>query len=96
MQTGFIAHDAPSKTFLCARSVTLFLDTQNNSVRGKSTTLEATDLDHVDPVSAAAQRFLHLLSHHSYPDTIVYSYFLIKGTLPKSVTSTHVVSLLCP
>ena len=55
-----IPHGAPSNTFLYARAITLFLDTQKNSVRDESTTMEATDLAHGDPVSAAARRFLHL------------------------------------
>ena len=90
---SFILHDAPSKTFICAQAVTLFLYTQNNTVQGESTTMEATDLSHSDLVSAAAWRFLHLCSHQADPDTTIYSYFLNKGALPKSVTSTHIISL---
>ena len=36
---GVIPHDTPTKVFLQARSVTLFLDTQKNSVRGESATI---------------------------------------------------------
>ena len=57
---GVIPHDAPTKVFLQAQTVTLFLDTQKNSVRGKYTTMEATNLKHGNTVSAAAWRFLHL------------------------------------
>ena len=89
----FILHDAPSKTFICAQAVTLFLYTQNNTVQGESTTMEATDLSHSDLVSAAAWRFLHLCSHQADPDTTIYFYFLTKNVLPKIFTSTHIVSL---
>ena len=92
---GVIPHNAPSNTFLCAWSVTLFLDKKKNSVRGDSTTMEATNLAHGDPVSAAARRFFLLCSHHSYIDTTICSYFLTKGALPKSVTVSHIVSLIC-
>ena len=50
---GVIPHNAPTKVFLQSRVVTLFLDTQKNIVRGKSTTMEATDLKHRNPISAA-------------------------------------------
>ena len=56
--------------------------------------MEATELSHGDPISATAWRFLYLHSHHSNPNTMIFSYFLAKGALPKSVTSTHIVSLL--
>ena len=49
---GVIPHDALGKVFIQARAVTLFLDTQKNSVRGEFTTIEATDLKNRDPVSA--------------------------------------------
>ena len=91
---GVIPHDAPTKVIIQARAVTLFLDTQKNSVRGDSTTMEVTDLKQGNPVSAAAQRFLHLRQHNPYLDTTVYSYFTATGAFPKSVTSTNIVSLL--
>ena len=72
---GVIPHDAPTKVFLQAQTVTLFLDTQKNSVWGESTTMETTDLNHGNPVSAAARRFLHLRSYQADPDTNIYSYF---------------------
>ena len=56
--------------------------------------MEATDLAHGDPVSAADWRFLHLFSHQADSDTTICTYFLTKGALPKSVTSTHIFSLL--
>ena len=66
-----VPHNAPFKTFLCAWAVTLFLDTENNSDRVESTTMEATELSHQDPVSAMDWRFLHLHSHHANPDTTI-------------------------
>ena len=57
---GVIPHNNPTKVFLQSRAVTLFLYTQKNSVRGESTTMEATDLGHGNPVSATAWRLLHL------------------------------------
>ena len=90
-----IPHDSPSNTFLCAWDVTLFLDIHNNSVRGESTTIEATNLTHGDPISSAARRFLHLRVHQADHDATICSSFLTKGMLPKSVTSTHIASLLC-
>ena len=68
---GVIPHYAPSKTFIRARSVNLFPDTQNNSVWGESTTMEATNLAHGGPISAADQHILHLCSHHAKPDTTI-------------------------
>ena len=62
---------------------------------GESTTMEYTNLAHSDLVSIASQRFLLLHSHHNDPDTTICSYFLTKSALPKSVTSTHIVSLFC-
>ena len=48
-----IPHNAPSNKFLCARSVTLLLDTQKNNILGESTTMKATGLSHSGAVSAA-------------------------------------------
>ena len=42
---GAIPHDTPVKVFIQAQAVTLFLDTQNNGARGKSTTMEDADPD---------------------------------------------------
>ena len=70
---GAIPHDAPAKVFLQARVVTLFLDTRKNSIQSKSTTMEATDLEQGNPVSAAAAAwsFLHLRQHNAEPDTTI-------------------------
>ena len=68
---GVIPNDAPAKVFLQYRAVTLLLDTQKNSVWGEYTTVEATNLEHRNPVSAAAQRFLHLHQHKVDPDTTI-------------------------
>ena len=66
-----LSHDSPTKVFLRSQAVTLFLDIQKNSIWGKFTTMEAIDLGHGNPVSAAAQRFLHLLQHNADPDTTI-------------------------
>ena len=66
-----ISQDAPTKVFLQARAVTLFLYTQKNSVRSDSTTMKVTNLKHSSPGSAAAQHFLHLRQHNLDPDTTI-------------------------
>ena len=91
---GVIPQNSPSKTFLCAQAITLFLDMKKNNIWDESTTTEATDLAHGEPVSTAARHFLHLCSHQANPETTNCSYFLTKGALPKSVTITHIVYLL--
>ena len=68
---GVIPHNAPSKTFLCARSVILLLDPQKNIAWGKSTTMEDTDLAQGNRVSAKAWRFLHFCSDYANPDTTI-------------------------
>ena len=68
---GVVPHNSSSKTSLCVRAVTLFLDIQNNSVQGDSTTMEDTNLAHGDPISTVARRFPHLCSHHSKPGTTI-------------------------
>ena len=40
---GVILYNAPDKVFIWDQEVTPFLDTQKNSVRGESTTMEATN-----------------------------------------------------
>ena len=82
------------KVFLQAYAVALFLDTQKNSVWVESTTMEATNLEHGNPVSAAAWHFLYLRQHNAGPDTTICSYFTATGAFLKSVTSTNIVSLL--
>ena len=55
-----IPNNTPSKTLFRAQGVSLFLDTQKDSVWGKSTTMEATNLAHGGTISAAPCYFLHL------------------------------------
>ena len=62
---GAIPQDAPTKVFLQDRVFILFLDMQKNSVWGNSTTMEATNLKHRNPVSAAVRRFLHLCQNNT-------------------------------
>ena len=92
---GVTPQNDPSNIFLPDRSVNLFLDMHDNSVQGNSITMESTNIAHGDPVSAAAQRFLHLRSHQADPDTTICSYFLTNGAFPKKVTSSQIASLLC-
>ena len=80
--------------FLQAWAVTLFLDTQKKSVRGKSGTMESADLERGDPVSAADRHCLHLRQHNTEPDTTICSHFPATGAFPKSVISTNIVILL--
>ena len=68
---GVIPHNAPANIFLQDWSVTFFLDTYKNCVRGASTIMEGTNLKHEEPISAVAWRFLHLLQHNSDPDTTI-------------------------
>ena len=56
--------------------------------------METTDLEHGNPVSSVARRFLHIRQHNAEPDTTIFSYFPTTGVFPKSVTSTNIVSLL--
>ena len=57
---GFIPYNSPAKVFLQSQAVNLFLYMQKNIVKGESATMEATNLKHINLVSAAALRFLHL------------------------------------
>ena len=56
-EDSIVPQDAPDKHLLRTHAVTLFLDTQKNCVRGESTAMEATDLEHGNTVSAAACHF---------------------------------------
>ena len=57
--------------------------------------MEATDLEHGDPVSSTARHFLRLRQHNADPDTTICSYYPATGVFPEKVTSTNIVSLLC-
>ena len=59
-KNGVVPQDALDKLFLRAHSVTIFLDTKKNCVRGQSTTMGETDLEHRNPISAAVRHLLHL------------------------------------
>ena len=61
--------DAAANVFRAALVITLFLNTQNNCVRGESSTMEATDLLHGDPVPTCVRRYLHLQKENALPDT---------------------------
>ena len=68
-ENGIIPHNAPSKLFLHAQVVTLFLDTKNNCVREDYTTIKATDLEHGNTASSDACRFLQLQKNGADPDS---------------------------
>jgi hypothetical protein len=98
-ELGILPLSAPSSRFLRAHSITLFLDTQKNSVRGESVTMEANDLPHGNPVAAAARRFLHLRAHHASPTTPICTYYSASsGTSPPPpptcVTSRRITATL--
>ena len=72
----------------------MFLDTQNNCVRGEYSTIEATGLIHGDPVPTCARRYLHLQNNNAPPDTPICDYYVLVGASPKSVTVSNIVELL--
>ena len=76
---GAIPFDTPNSCFLQALVVTLFLDTQNNSVRGESISMENTCLPSGCPVMACTRRFLQLRDHDAYLNTPVCVFFKRKG-----------------
>ena len=61
-----IYHDVSNHTFLSIWDVTLFIDTQKNSIHGESSTMKATGIIYVNPVTVVARCYLHLL----YPQHI--------------------------
>ena len=91
---GTLPFDAPDSRFLQALVVNFFLDTQKNSVRGESISMENTCLPSGCPVTACARRFLHLRSHDADLNTPMCVYFECRGAEGKSVTTSHLVALL--
>ena len=87
-------HDAPDHIFLSTKAITLSLDTQKNSVRGESSSMEATGVLHGDPVSAAARRYLHLRANHAPPNTPICSYYPTISLSPQPIKSRQITSLL--
>ena len=63
---AIIYHDVSNHTFLSIWDVTLFIDTQKNSIHGESSTMKATGIIYVNPVTVVARCYLHLL----YPQHI--------------------------
>ena len=68
---GVTPHDSPAKVFLQAWAIKLFLDTQKNSIRSKSTNMGETDSKHRNLVSAAARSFLHIHQHNAEPEATI-------------------------
>ena len=91
-EDGVIPKDALYKHFILARAVIIFLDNHNNCARGDSTTMEATDLENGNSVSAAAHCFLYLQKMALNPTP---RYVLNNLTLlPPHAASSQVVKIL--
>ena len=91
---GTIPFDAPNSWFLQSLVVTLILDTQNDSVRGESISMENTCFPSGCPAMACARHFLHLCGHDADLNTPMWVYFEHKGAEGKSNTTSHLVALL--
>ena len=91
---GVIPFDAPAARIRRATAVTLYLDTQKNSVRGEAITMEASGIPFGCAVGAAAERFLHLRLHNADLDTPICTYFTSAQSEGASVTSSNVVATL--
>ena len=72
---GTIPFDAPDSRLPNALVVTLFLDTQKNSVCDESISMENTRLPSGCPVVACARHFLHLRDHDADLNTPMCVYF---------------------
>ena len=93
--TGVIPGVTPDQTFLDSWATTLFLDTQENCVRGESISIEANSLQHGNTVSISSQRFLHLRTNGTNSDTPIYMYYTTPGSNPSSILSHHIRDTLC-
>ena len=82
---GVIPPDAASDVLLAASVINLFLDSQNNCVRGESSTMETTGMFHGDPplpVPGATSIF----GTTTPPNTPICDYYVSAGATPNSVT----------
>ena len=91
---GTIPFNSPDSCFINALVVNFSLDTQKNSARGESLSMENTCLTLCFPVVACAHHFLHLHNNDADLNTPMCVYFGCKGAEGKSVTSIHLVALL--
>ena len=91
---GVIPYSSPNKVFILDQEVILFLDTQKNSFRGETYTMEATDLEHIKPVLATSRIFLHLCQHNTDPENPICSYFPTTGAATQTVTITNIFSII--
>ena len=66
-KNSIIPQNAPANLFLRTNVINLFLDNQEYCVLGESTTMEATNLDHNNPLSTTACRFPHLQETDTTP-----------------------------
>jgi len=81
-----ISADDPDQTFLAANTITIFLDTQKNCVRGESPTMEFTGLEHGDMATVDAHHYIYLRSNNSLPNTPIYSYFIKPNSSSSSIS----------
>ena len=91
---GSIPFDTSDSRFLQALVVTLFLDTQKHSVRGKYISMENTCLPFGCPIVECPRHFLHLHCHDADLNIPMCVYFEHKGAKGKSVTTSHLVAIL--
>ena len=91
---GVMPPDAAVNLFLEASAITLFLDTQENSVLRESYTMESTGLLHGYPVQSCSQRYIHLWKNNAPPDTPICAYYVFIGVDTKSVTGENIAELL--
>ena len=89
-----IPFDALRRNFLCAKAVTLFLDTQKNLVRGESITMEVNCLMFDCPVHVVVNRFLYLCDHKVDLDTPICTLYNLLDAPEQSVTSKDLVAIL--
>ena len=88
--SGILTFDAPVPRIRWATAVNLYLDTQKNSIRGDSITMEATEIIFGCAVGAAAEPFLHLRLHCVDLDTPICNYLSSGSSEGYSVTSRNV------
>ena len=73
--SGILPIDSPVLCIRWATAVTLYLDTQKNSICRESITMEATGITFGCAVGAAAEHFLYLRLHFVDLDTPICNYF---------------------
>ena len=74
--SGILPFDAPNLRIRRATMVILYLNTQKESFRGESITMEATVISFGCAVGTAAERFLYLLLHCVDLDNPICAYLI--------------------